>query len=162
MSQPKIAPCLWFDGNAEEAVDFYVDLFPNSSIDSVNRAPSDWPGGKAGDANTVEFTLLGSPYLALNGGPQHPFTEAISLQVYTEDQEETDRYWDALVADGGAGNVCSWCRDKFGLHWQIAPRALMEGLRHPDKDVQARVFEAMVAMTKIDIATIEKAVRGDG
>ena len=156
----KIAPCIWFDGNAEEAVSFYCDLFDNSKITSINRAPMDWPGGNKGDAITVEFSLLGSPYVALNGGPDHKFTEAISLQVFTETQEETDRYWDGIVANGGAENLCSWCSDRFGLHWQIVPRVLMDGIRSTDPSISARVFEAMGAMTKINHAAIEAAAAG--
>ena len=116
MAEKKIAPCLWFDGNAEEAVNFYVDLSPDSSVDCVNRMEADWPGGKAGDVITIEFTMLGSAYTALNGRPNFKFNEAISLQVFTDTQEETDRYWDAIVGNGGAENMCSWCRDWYGLH----------------------------------------------
>ncbi len=159
-SKPKIAPCLWFDGNAEEAVNFYAGIFPDSSVDRINRIQTDWPGGKAGDVITAEFTLLGSPYLALNGGPGFPFTQAISLQVYTDTQEETDRYWNAIVGNGGAESMCSWCRDKYGLHWQIVPRALMDAIRNPDAEASRRAMVAMGAMTKIDIAAIEAAVRG--
>ncbi len=161
MTKAKIAPCLWFDGNAEEAVNFYASVLPDTSVDRINRMQADWPGGTAGDVITVEFTLLGSAYVALNGGPDHSFTEAISLQVYTDTQEETDRYWNALVANGGTENVCSWCRDRYGLHWQIVPRILMEGISNPDPEISARVMEAMGAMKKIDVAKIEAAVQGD-
>ena len=156
----KIAPCLWFDGNAEEAINFYESVFPDTRIDRINRSPIDWPAGKAGDTITVEFTLLGSPYIALNGGPDTSFNMAISLQVYTEDQDETDRYWNAIVDNGGKENMCSWCSDKYGLHWQIVPRALMKAIAHPDPAAAKRAMEAMTQMVKIDIATIEKAVAG--
>lgn len=156
----KIAPCLWFDGNAEEAINFYASVFPDTRIDRINRSPIDWPAGKAGDTITVEFTLLGSPYIALNGGADTSFNMAISLQVYTEDQDETDRYWNAIVDNGGKENLCSWCSDKYGLHWQIVPRALMKAIAHPDPAAAKRAMEAMTQMVKIDIATIEKAVAG--
>ncbi len=158
--QPRMAPCLWFDGKAEEAATFYANLFPDSSVDSINRSEVDWPGGKAGDAITVEFTLLGSPFLGLNGGPDCTFNMALSFQVYTDSQEETDRYWNALIADGGAENACSWCRDKYGLHWQVVPRVLMQAIKHQDPEISARAMNAMMTMTKIDIAAIEAAVKG--
>ncbi|RED16010.1 VOC family protein [Parasphingopyxis lamellibrachiae] len=156
----KIAPCLWFDGKAEEAANFYVSIFPDSSVNAINRSATDWPEGKAGDVITVEFTLLGNAFLGLNGGPAFRFNEAVSFQVYTDNQEETDRYWNALIADGGAESACSWCRDKYGLHWQIAPRALMAAISNPDHAAAKRAMEAMMTMTKIDIAAIEAAVNG--
>lgn len=156
----KIAPCLWFDGTAEEAAKFYASVFPGSSVDTVSRATEDWPGGKKGDALTVEFTVLGSSFVGLNGGPMFQFNEAVSFQVYTDSQEETDRYWDAIVGNGGAENACSWCRDKYGVHWQIVPRALMAAISNPDRAAAARALNAMNTMTRIDIATIEAAVKG--
>ncbi len=155
---PKIAPCLWFDGSAEEAARFYASVFPESSIDKVNHATGDWPGGKAGDVLTVEFTLCGSPFVGLNSRPAFQFNEAVSFQVYTDSQEETDRYWNAIVNNGGSENVCSWCRDKYGLNWQIVPRVLMEAISGPDRAVAKRAMDAMMTMTKIDIAAIEAAI----
>lgn len=156
----EIAPCLWFDGKAEEAANFYASIFPSSSVGKVNRLVTDWPGGKAGDVVTVEFTLLGSPFVGLNGTSVFKFNEAISFQVYTGDQEEPDRYWNAIVGDGGAENACSWCRDKYGMHWQIVPRVLLNALSYPEQAVAKRATEAMMTMTKIDVAAIEAAIRG--
>ncbi len=156
----KIAPCLWFNGNAETAARFYAQTFPDSRIDAINRAPADYPQGKAGDVLTVEFTVLGMPFLGLNGGPQFTFDEAISFQIYTGDQDETDRYWHAIVDNGGSEGVCGWCKDRFGLSWQIAPRALMEALKSPDRAAGKRAMEAMMQMKKIDVAAIEAAVKG--
>lgn len=155
-----IVPCLWFDKNAEEAATFYAETFPNSRVTAVHRSPADYPNGKAGDVLTVEFTLLGQPFLGLNGGPGVPFTDAVSFQVFTDTQEETDHYWDALVTNGGQPIACSWCKDKFGLSWQIVPRALMEAMNGPDRAAAKRVMEAMMKMVKIDIAKIEAAQRG--
>ncbi len=155
----KMAPCLWFDGKAEEAANFYASIFPDSSVGAVNRSTTDWPDGKAGDVITVEFTLLGSAFLGLNGGPAFQFNEAISFQVYTDTQEETDRYWNALIADGGAESACGWCRDKYGLHWQITPRLLMQAISNPDRAAAKRAMEAMMTMTKIDIAAIEATLK---
>jgi predicted 3-demethylubiquinone-9 3-methyltransferase (glyoxalase superfamily) len=157
---PKIAPCLWFDGNAEEAAGFYARTFPDSRIDAINRSPSDYPSGKEGDVLTVEFTVLGMPFLGLNGGPQFSFDEAISFQVYTVDQAETDRYWHAIVDDGGSESMCGWCTDRFGLSWQIAPRVLMDAIKNSDRAAAKRAMDAMMQMKKIDIATIEAAMRG--
>ena len=157
----KIAPCLWFDGAAEEAANFYASVFPDSSVDTVNRATEDWPGGKKGVALTVEFTVLGASFVGLNGGPMFRFNEAVSFQVYTDTQEETDRYWDAIVGNGGAENACSWCRDKYGVHWQIVPRALMAAISNPDRAAAGRALDAMNTMTRIDIAAIEAAVKGE-
>jgi predicted 3-demethylubiquinone-9 3-methyltransferase (glyoxalase superfamily) len=156
----KIAPCLWFDGNAEEAAGFYARTFPDSRIDAVHRAPSDYPDGKEGDVLTVEFTVLGMPFVGLNGGPQFTFDEAISFQVYTDDQAETDRYWHAIVDNGGVESVCGWCRDRFGLSWQIAPRVLLDALKSSDRAAGKRAMDAMMTMTKIDIAAVEAAIRG--
>jgi 2-polyprenyl-6-hydroxyphenyl methylase/3-demethylubiquinone-9 3-methyltransferase len=153
--------CLWYDGGAEEAARFYAATFPDSSVDAVHRAPADYPSGKAGDVLTVQFTVLGIPCLGLNGGPMFRHTEAFSFQVATTSQEETDRYWDAIVGNGGAPSDCGWCRDKWGLSWQITPVALTQAIAHRDPAVARRAFEAMMTMRKIDIAAIEAAVRGD-
>ena len=157
----KIAPCLWFDHNAEEAATFYAATFPDSRIKAVHRSPSDYPGGKAGDALTVEFTVLGLDFLGLNGGPIFTFDEAISFQVYTDDQAETDRYWNAIVGNGGAASQCGWCKDRFGLSWQITPRALLKAMSNPDRAAAKRAMDAMMTMRKIDIAKIEAAFRGE-
>jgi predicted 3-demethylubiquinone-9 3-methyltransferase (glyoxalase superfamily) len=156
----RIATCLWFNKNAEEAAKFYAKTFPDSRVTAVLKSPTDYHNGKAGDVLTVEFTVLGQPFVGLNGGPNVPFTDAVSFQVFTDTQEETDRYWNAIVQNGGKEVACSWCKDKFGLSWQIVPRALMEGMNDPDKAVARRVMEAMMKMVKIDIATIEAAKRG--
>lgn len=152
--------CLWFDKNAEEAANFYARTFPDSRVIAVHKSPCDYPNGKAGDVLTVEFTVLGQPFLGLNGGPELKFTDAVSFQVFTDTQEETDRYWDALVKNGGRESACSWCKDKFGLSWQIVPRALMEAINDPDTAAAKRAMEAMMEMVKIDIAKIEAARRG--
>ncbi|HET7558292.1 MAG TPA: VOC family protein [Rhodanobacteraceae bacterium] len=154
------AVCLWFNGHAEEAADFYARTFPASHVDAVTRAPGDYPAGKQGDVLTVEFTVAGVPFLGLNGGPGVDFNQAVSFQIFTRDQAETDRLWNAIVGNGGSENACSWCRDRFGVSWQIVPRALMEGMSDPDPAAAKRVFEAMMTMNKIDIATIEAARRG--
>jgi 2-polyprenyl-6-hydroxyphenyl methylase/3-demethylubiquinone-9 3-methyltransferase len=155
-----IAVCLWFNGQAEEAANFYARTFPDSHVDAVHRAPGDYPAGKQGDVLTVEFTVAGVPFLGLNGGGGVEFNQAVSFQIFTRDQLETDRLWNAIVGNGGAENACSWCRDRFGVSWQIVPRALMEGMSDPDPVAAKRVFEAMMTMTKIDIAKIEAARRG--
>lgn len=152
--------CLWYDGTAEKAARFYAETFPESSIDAVHRAPSDFPGGKAGDVLTVQFTVLGIPCLGLNGGPIFPHTEAFSFQIATEDQAETDRYWDAIVANGGQESACGWCKDRWGVNWQITPRTLTEALA-AGGDEAARAFGAMMTMHKIDVAAIDAARRGD-
>ena len=158
----KIAPCLWFDGDAHDAALFYAETFPDSRVDAVHRAPSDYPAGRKGDVLTVEFTLCGMAFVGLNGGPHFHFNEAVSFQVYTDDQAETDRYWRAIVDGGGSAGQCSWCKDRWGLSWQIVPRALTAALSHPDQAAARRAFAAMMTMTRIDIAAIEAAVAGDG
>lgn len=156
----KIAPCLWFDGNAQEAATFYVGLLPGSRIDRLVHAPSPAPSVDEGQVILVEFTLAGQGYVGLNGGPGHPHTDAISFQIYTDDQAETDRLWDAITADGGVEVACSWCRDRWGVSWQIVPRRMMELLGDPHPQRAVRAFEAMSAMVKIDIAAIEAAADG--
>ncbi len=155
-----IAVCLWFDGQAEEAARFYADTFPDSHVDAVHRAPSDNPSSKEGDVLTVEFTVLGMPFLGLNGGPEFSFDEAVSFQVYTSDQAETDRYWNAIVDNGGSESACGWCKDRYGLSWQITPRVLMDAFTGSDRAAAKRAFEAMMTMRKIDVAAIEAARRG--
>jgi 2-polyprenyl-6-hydroxyphenyl methylase/3-demethylubiquinone-9 3-methyltransferase len=155
-----IATCLWFNKNAEEAARFYAATFPNSRVTAVHKSPTDYPSGKAGDVLTVDFTVLGQPFLGLNGAPEFKFTEAVSFQVFTDTQEETDRYWKAIVGSGGQESQCGWCKDKFGLSWQIVPRALTSAINDPDKAAAKRAMEAMMTMGKIDIARIEAARRG--
>ena len=157
---PKNVICLWYDGDALEAAKFYAKTFPNSSVGNVTNAPGDFPGGKAGTELTVEFMVCGIPCLGLNGGPEFPHTEAFSFQIATDDQAETDRLWNAIVGNGGKESACGWCKDKWGLNWQITPCALTEAFRDPDRKAAKRAFEAMMKMTKIDIATIEAARRG--
>jgi 2-polyprenyl-6-hydroxyphenyl methylase/3-demethylubiquinone-9 3-methyltransferase len=157
----RITPCLWFDGNAEEAANLYASIFPDSSVDAVHRSPADYPSGKAGDVLTVDFTVMGMKFMGLNGGPQFKFDEAISFQVHTNDQEETDRYWDALLASGGKPTACGWINDKFGLAWQITPKRLSEMMTSPDKAASQRAMQAMMDMVKIDIATLERAYKGE-
>ena len=152
--------CLWYDGDALEAAKFYANTFPNSSVGNVTNAPGDFPGGKAGTELTVEFTVCGIPCLGLNGGPEFPHTEAFSFQIATDDQAETDRLWNAIVGNGGKESACGWCKDKWGLNWQITPRALTEAFRDPDRKAAKRAFDAMMKMKKIDIAKIEAARRG--
>ncbi|MHB1073471.1 MAG: VOC family protein [Gemmatimonadaceae bacterium] len=156
--------CLWYDCGAEEAARFYAATFPDSSVDAVHRAPGDFPGGKAGDVLTVQFTVLGIPCLGLNGGPNFPQTEAFSFQVATEDQAETDRYtdryWDVIVGNGGEESACGWCKDRWGVSWQITPVVLTQSFTDPDPAVARRAFEAMMQMKKIDVAAIEAARRG--
>ncbi|MEO8003003.1 MAG: VOC family protein [Arenimonas sp.] len=152
--------CLWYNGDAEEAAHFYAQTFPDSSVGRVHLAPGDYPSGKKDDVLTVEFTVMGIPCLGLNGGPAFTHNESFSFQVATTDQIETDRYWNAIVGNGGQESQCGWCKDKWGLSWQITPTALIEGTTSADKEVAKRVFDAMMKMTKIDIAVIEAASRG--
>ena len=151
--------CLWYDRDAEAAARFYAKTFPDTTVGKVIHAPGDFPDGKAGDPLVVEFTVMGIPCVGLNGGPQFKQTEAFSFQVATEDQAETDRYWNAIVGNGGEESQCGWCRDKWGVSWQITPRVLTDALAKGG-DVARRAFEAMMPMRKIDVAAIEKAVRG--
>lgn len=161
MARPaKNTICLWYDRDAEEAARFYAKTFPDSSLDAINLAPGDYPSGKEGDVLTVEFRVLGIPCIGLNGGDTFKQSEAFSFQVATEDQAETDRYWNAIVNNGGAESECGWCKDKWGVSWQITPVVLIEGLAHPDPAVAKRVFNAMMTMQKIDVASIEAALRG--
>ncbi len=155
----KATICLWYDKDAREAAEFYAATFPDSAVGAVHRAPADFPGGKQGDELTVEFTVLGIPCIGLNGGPIFPHSEAFSFQVATDSQQETDRYWNAIVGNGGAESACGWCKDKWGLNWQITPRALTDAMAQGG-DVAKRAFEAMMPMTKIDVAAIEAAVKG--
>ncbi len=158
-SIPKNLICLWYNHDAQDAAAFYAATFPDSRVTAVHRAPSDYPSGKAGDILTVEFTVLGIPCLGLNGGPVFPHSEAFSFQVATDTQEETDRYWNAIVGNGGQASQCGWCKDRWGLSWQITPRALTRAMAAGGAEAK-RVFEAMMEMGKIDIATIEAARRG--
>jgi predicted 3-demethylubiquinone-9 3-methyltransferase (glyoxalase superfamily) len=157
--KPKNTICLWFDKDAQAAARFYADTFPNSDVTAVFEAPGDYPGGKKGDVLTVDFTVLGIPCLGLNGGPAFTQSEAFSFQIATEDQAETDRYWNAIVGNGGKESACGWCKDRWGLSWQITPRVLTEALAAGGGEAM-RAFEAMMTMTKIDVATIEAARRG--
>jgi predicted 3-demethylubiquinone-9 3-methyltransferase (glyoxalase superfamily) len=159
MAIAKNTICLWFDSEAEAAARFYAETFPDSAISAISRAPSDFPSGKAGDVLTVEFTVCGIPCLGLNGGPAFPQSEAFSLQIATDDQAETDRYWNAIVANGGVESACGWCKDRWGMSWQITPRALTDAMKAGGAEAK-RAFEAMMTMGKIDIAAIEAARRG--
>ena len=152
--------CIWYDKDAEEAARFYAATFPNSSVDSVLHAPGDYPSGQQGQVLTVNFTVLGIPCMGINGGPAFKQSEAFSFQVATADQEETDRYWDALIGHGGQASACGWCKDKWGVSWQITPMVLMQALHDPNPAVAKRVFDAMMTMGKIDVAAIEAAQRG--
>ena len=152
--------CLWYDNDAEEAARFYARTFPDSTVGAVRRAPADFPGGKAGDILTVEFTVCGVPCIGLNGGDVFKHSEAFSFQIATEDQAETDRYWNAIVGNGGAESACGWCKDKWGLSWQITPIALTKAINDPDTAAAKRAFDAMMTMQKIDVAQIEAAVKG--
>jgi predicted 3-demethylubiquinone-9 3-methyltransferase (glyoxalase superfamily) len=160
MKPAKNTICLWYDGDAEEAARFYAKTFPDSSVGAVHLAPGDYPSGKKGDVLMVEFTVMGIPCIGLNGGPGVKHNEAFSFQVATADQAETDRYWNAIVGNGGKESECSWCKDKWGVSWQITPSVLMKGVTDPDRAVAKRVFNAMMEMKKIDVAAIEAARRG--
>ena len=156
----KIAPCLWFDGQAEEAAEFYTSLFPNGRIDKVSRAAADTPSGPQGSVLTVDFTLAGQQFIGLNGGPDFTFNEAISLSIDCQDQAEVDRFWEKLVEGGGEHSVCGWLKDRYGVSWQVIPRQLPEMLNGPDPAGAARAMKAMLEMTKIDVAKIREAYEG--
>ena len=157
---PKNRICLWFDHDALAAANFYAATFPDSEVGTIMRAPSDFPSGKKGDVLTVDFTVLGIPCIGLNGGSAFTQSEAFSFQVATEDQAETDRYWNAIVGNGGRESACGWCKDKWGVSWQITPRVLTEAVTGPDPEADRRAFEAMLTMSKIDVTKIEAARRG--
>ena len=157
---PKITPCLWFDGNAEEAARFYVSLLPDSRINGISRSPADTPSALEGAVLMVDFTLAGQRFTGLNGGPEFPFTEAISFAIDCEDQVEVDRLWDALTADGGSPGQCGWLKDRFGMSWQVVPRQLGEMLGSTDADGARRAMEAMLRMSKIDVAEMRRAFDG--
>jgi len=159
-THPKNTICLWYERDAEEAARFYARTFPNSSVGGVHRAPGDYPSGKKGDVLTVDFTVMGIPCIGLNGGPGPQHTDAFSFQVSTADQAETDRYWDAIVGNGGEESMCGWCKDKWGISWQITPLVLIKAITHPDPAAAQRAFSAMMEMRKIDVAAIEAAIRG--
>ena len=152
--------CIWYDGGAEDAARFYADTFPDSFVGAVFRAPGDYPSGKQGDVLTVAFTVMGIPCLGLNGGPAFTQSEAFSFQVATTDQAETDRYWNAIIGHGGQASACGWCKDRWGVSWQITPVVLTQAIADPDPAVAKRAFDAMMDMTKIDISAIEAALRG--
>ncbi|POU19921.1 hypothetical protein C3420_13165 [Acinetobacter sp. ACNIH3] len=160
MNIAKNTICLWYDHDAEEAARFYEETFPDSSVGAIVLAPGDYPSGKKGDVITVNFTVLGIPCIGLNGGPEFKHNEAFSFQVATQDQEETDRYWNAIVNNSGQESECGWCKDKWGISWQIIPMALLEASYSPDPAVAKRAFDAMLKMKKIDVAIIQAAIRG--
>ena len=159
MPIPKNTICIWFDSEAEAAARFYAETFPDSRVDAVHRAPADYPSGKKGDVLTVDFTVAGIPCMGLNGGPMFKQSEAFSFQIATDDQEETDRYWNAIVGNGGQESACGWCKDRWGVSWQITPRTLTEAMAAGGEEAK-RAFEAMLEMSKIDLAAIEAARRG--
>jgi predicted 3-demethylubiquinone-9 3-methyltransferase (glyoxalase superfamily) len=156
----KITPCLWFNGTAEEAAQFYLSIFPDSRIDKVHLAAADNPSSSAGDVLTVDFTLAGQPFIGLNGGPEFQFSEAVSFSIDCADQAEVDRYWDALIEGGGEHSVCGWLKDRFGVSWQVIPRQLLEMLDGPDREGAARAMKAMLDMTKIDVEKLREAYEG--
>ena len=162
MPNSKMTTCLWFDkGEARKAAEFYASVFPDTRVGSGHDASSDFPGGTEGEELTVDFTLLGQSFVGLNGGPNFKANEAVSFMVMTENQEETDRYWNAITQNGGQESACGWCKDKWGFSWQITPRVLLEAMDNPDKAAAKRAFEAMMTMQKIDVARIEAALKGE-
>ena len=160
MPTPKNTICLWFNRDAEDAANFYAKTFPGSRVTAVRHAPGDFPDGKAGDVLVVELTVCGTPCMLLNGGPAFAQTEAFSFQIATEDQAETDRYWNAIVGNGGSESACGWCKDKWGVSWQITPVVLTDSINSSDRVMAKRVFDAMMTMKKIDVSAIERARKG--